>query len=228
MFAWYIRRIKNSKGGVVYRVCYVLHYRLENRPPPSTASTPESTALAPESTALAPESTASAPESTALAPKPVRQPTPVTLHHNDEKLYPCEWCSYATRQKCKVLTSSCDIYTDDDDNKPCYVSMCNKKCCWDYQKWCMGLVPGLNSRPKGDPINLIRVTFNGIFVPYEGDALHDEWCVQFFLIRKGRRTGMIITPYDDKTVYWGQEFLTPGIHVSLNKLRKWFPYHPTN
>lgn len=161
---------------------------------------------------------------TRQAHEPMRQPTPATLHHNDGKLYPCEWCSCATHQKCKVLTPSCDIYTVDDDNKPCHVSMCDKQCCLNYQNWCRSLIPGLTSRPKGKPYNWISVTFNGIYVPDEGYALHKDWCVQFLLIKKGRRTGMIITPYGDKTVFWGGEYLTPGIHVSLKALRKWYRY----
>jgi hypothetical protein len=197
MFAWYITYVKNPKGGVTHQMIDVLHYRLENRPPPT-------------------------PEPVASVPEPVRQPTPATLRYNDGELYKCENCGSLTLNKFNVVPELNDINVH-NDFKPHYVSMCGIQCCLDYQKWCRSLIPGLNSRPKGYPNNLIHVTFNGIYVPGDGDALHKDWCVQFILVKKGRRTGMIITPYGDKTVMWDGERLTPSIHVSLNMLRKWYP-----
>lgn len=206
MFAWYITHVKNPKGGVTYQVRYVLHYRLENRPTPST---PEPTAQSvPEPTALAPM------PSTQSAPEPGRHPRPVILRHKDGKLYLCECCGLLTPKKYSVLTSTADI-DDNDDDDPRYVSMCNDKCCWDYQNWCKSLIPGL-------PSNKLRITFDGICVPYNGGALHDKWRVQFVLVKEGRRTCMIVTPYDDEDVIWGEVYLTHGIPIPLNRLRKMY------
>ncbi len=195
MFAWYITRVKNPKGGVTYQVRYVLHYQLENRPTPST---PEPTALAPMPSAQS-------------APDPVRHPRPVTVRHNDGNSYQCEMCGCSTVKKYPILIPKYDINDDNDD--PRYVSMCNRECCRNYQNWCKSLIPGLQS-------NLLHMTFNGICVPGDGGVLHDEWCVQFVLVKEGRRTGMNITPYNNESVKWGRDDVTPVIHMSLNRLRK--------
>jgi hypothetical protein len=183
----------------------VLHYRLENR---ATPSTPEPAASAPM-----PEPSAQS------APVLVRQPTPAPLYYNDGNSYPCEYCGNLTVKKVQNLIPMRDIYAD--NNKPCHVSMCNVQCWRDYQSWCMSLLPGLNSRPKGLPSNMIHIAFNGIKVPQNGDALHDEWRVQFVLVKEGRRTGMVVTPEEDESVEVYGAIVTPCIFMSLNRLKKW-------
>ena len=205
MFGWYIRRITNPKGGVVYQVLYVLHYRLENR---QTPSTPEPAASAPEPTALAPMPSAQS------VPEPARHPRPVTVRHNDGKLYLCECCGLLTPIKYSVLIPTADINDDNDDNdEPRYVSMCNDTCCRNYQNWCKGLIPGLQS-------NLLRMTFNGICVPGDGGALYDEWQVQFVLVKEGRRTCLVVSPSNGDWVKWYGDMLSPCIALSLRTVRK--------
>ncbi len=173
----------------------MLHYQLEIRPP----HTPEPSAQSP------PEPAAQS------APVLVRQPTPAPLYYNDGKLHQCAYCGFLTVKKVRILTSKYDI--TDDNNEPCYVSMCNDTCCRNYQIWCMGLIPGLQS-------NLLRMTFNGICVPGDGGAQHDEWRVQFVLVKEGRRTGMVVTPNKNESVEVNGAIVTPCIFMSLNRLRK--------
>ena len=205
MFAWYITYVRNPKGGVTRQVRYVLHYRLENRQPP----TPEPV----ESVPMPEPSVQSAPEPAAQsAPVLVRQPTPAPLYYNDGKSYQCAYCGFLTVKKVRILKPTLDI--DDDDDELCYVSMCNVRCWRDYQNWCMSLIPGL-------PSNKLRITFDGIYVPYNGGALHDKWRVQFVLVKEGRRTGMVVTPIEDESVKVNGAIVTPCIFMSLNSLRKW-------
>jgi hypothetical protein len=243
MFAWYTRCIKEPRGRFVYQMCNVLHYRLLSRSPTTSTSTPgpelpHSTPVPaatstpgpelPHSTHVPATSTSTpGPELPHPMPMPVRESRPVTLREKADNDHHCEWCGQNTCCRTKVLLPVIDI--DEPHDGKCYATFCDRTCFGQYHKWCKELVPGLPHRYQypGDHPDMIRTTFKGMYVPGDGDALHDKWSVQYVLLKEGRRTGMVLTPRDYNGFYdsvkWGGERCTPSIFVSLHDLRKWFP-----
>lgn len=156
-----------------------------------------------------------------------RQPIPVTLREKGDFGHKCEWCQCNTNARHPILLSKQNVY--DNEWRLNYASIC-PECIPMYTKWVLGLVPGLSSRvryPEDNP-DVIRMSFKGIRVPYEGDALHNTWIIHYILIQEGRRTGMVLTPCDyngdDERVLLGNKVCIPSIFVSLHKLRRLFPF----
>jgi hypothetical protein len=222
MFAWYTRCIKEPRGRFVYQMCYVLHYRLLSRSPTTSTPGPELHHSTP-----VPATSTPGPELPHPMPMPVRNHRPVTLREKTDKGHPCEWCGEQTYCRTEVLVPVNDI--DDLHDGKCYATFCDRTCLGQYHKWCKELVPGLPRRHQypGDHPDMIHMTFKGIYVPGEGDALHDKWSIQYVLLKEGRRTGMVLTPRDYDGSYdrvkWGDERCTPSIFVSLRELRNWYP-----
>lgn len=158
---------------------------------------------------------------------PAKQPRPVTLRDITDKGHCCEECGQKSNCRVKVVVEGRDIY--DDCGGKTYATFCDRKCLSKYHEWCKGLIPGLPHRLRypGSHHNVVHITFVGIHVPYEGDALHNTWKIHHVLIQEGRRTGMVLTPCDyngdDERVLLDNEVCVPSIFVSLHKLRKWFP-----
>ena len=233
MFAWYWRCVKQPRSGFVYQMCYVLHYRLVNVPPPPK---PEPTITVqdppppqhPLSSASPPPqhppSSESPPSSASPPLQRVRHPRPVTVLHKKEESQ-CEWCGKLTTSSFRIHIQVNNIWDVEEKEDEPRAPICNLECLLEYQKWCRSLLPGLEYRSKypGDPADLVRLTFSGIFIKYEGEALHHNWRIQMCLLKYKKRTGMVVMPYNKEHVKWDDEPCTPCFFFSLKQLRGMFP-----
>jgi len=158
--------------------------------------------------------------------KTTRQPIPVTLREKGDFGHKCEWCQCNTNARHPILLSKQNVY--DNEWRLNYASIC-PECIPMYTKWVLGLVPGLPHRlryPEDKP-DVIRMSFKDYYVPRQGNSLHDMWILHPILLKKGRKTGMVLTPCDwdgdYETVVYEGELCIPSLFLSLKKLRRRFP-----
>jgi hypothetical protein len=155
-----------------------------------------------------------------------RQPLPVTLRKQGDVGHKCECCSGMTNARHSILLFTQDVYSH--EVRPNYASIC-PGCIPMYTKWVLGLVPGLPYRPRYPESHqdVVYLTFDGICKTHQGGALHDMWILHPILLKKGSRTGMVLTPCDwegdYETVEYEGELCVPSLFLSLKKLRRLFP-----
>lgn len=194
MFAWYWCYKKQPRGGFVYQMCNVLHYRLIRSP----ASVQE------------------------------KHISPVTLREKDGMPHQCENCGIKTTRQVKILVQQFDVYLEDGD-KTCYVSFCSETCSRAHVTKFKTLVPGLELR-KRDPVDprfMVRMWWDNICVPDEGNPVHNMWRPQYVLQEVDGKWGITVFPCDwigrHQTVKWDCQLCAPSIHVSLEELNERFP-----